>query len=94
VIDLRSIIPWDQELVFESVKKTSRVLIAHEDSLTMGFGAEVAARIADACFDWLDAPIGRVGAEDCFVPSAPNLELEVLPAVEDVRAAAERLLQY
>jgi 2-oxoisovalerate dehydrogenase E1 component len=94
VVDLRSIIPWDQEMVFESVKKTSRVLIAHEDSLTMGFGAEVAARIADACFDWLDAPIARVGADDCFVPSAPNLELEVLPAVEDVRAAAERLLQY
>jgi 2-oxoisovalerate dehydrogenase E1 component len=94
VIDLRSIIPWDQELVFESVKKTNRVLVAHEDSLTMGFGAEVVARIADQCFDWLDAPVARVGADDCFVPSAPTLELEVLPAVEDVRAAAERLLEY
>ena len=94
VIDLRSIAPWDHELVFESVKKTSRVLIAHEDSLTMGFGAEVAARISDECFDWLDAPVARVGSEDCFVPAAANLELEVLPAVEDVRAAAERLLRY
>ncbi len=94
VIDLRSIIPWDQELVFESVKKTNRVLIAHEDTVTMGFGAEVAARISDACFDWLDAPVARVGAEDCFVPAAMNLELEVLPAVEDVRVAAERLLEY
>jgi pyruvate/2-oxoglutarate/acetoin dehydrogenase E1 component len=52
------------------------------------------ARIADQCFDWLDAPVARVGADDCFIPSAPNLELEALPAVEDVRAAAERLLEY
>jgi 2-oxoisovalerate dehydrogenase E1 component len=94
VIDLRSIIPWDQEMVFESVKKTNRVMVAHEDSLTMGFGAEIVARIADECFDWLDAPVARVGADDCFIPSAPNLELEALPAVEDVRAAAERLLEY
>ena len=94
VIDLRSIMPWDKEMVFESVKKTSRVLVAHEDSLTMGFGAEVAACIADECFEWLDAPVGRVGAMDCFVPSATNLELEVLPSVDDVRQAAERLLSY
>ncbi len=94
VIDLRSIIPWDSEMVFESVKKTNRLLIAHEDTLTMGFGAEVAARVADECFEWLDAPIGRIGAKDCFVPAAPNLELEVLPSVETVRAGAEKVLSY
>jgi 2-oxoisovalerate dehydrogenase E1 component len=94
VIDLRSIIPWDTEMVFESVKKTNRLLIAHEDSLTMGFGAEIAARVADECFEWLDAPVGRVGAKDCFVPAAPNLELEVLPSAEGVRAAAEKVLSY
>ena len=94
VIDLRTLIPWDQECVFESIRKTSRVLIAHEDTLTMGFGAEVAAKVADECFDWLDAPVGRVGAKDCFIPSAANLELEVLPSVETIRAAAERVLAY
>ena len=94
VIDLRTLIPWDQECVFESIRKTSRVLIAHEDSLTMGFGAEVAAKVADECFDWLDAPVGRVGAKDCFIPSAANLELEVLPSVETICAAAERVLAY
>ena len=94
VIDLRTLIPWDQECVFESIRKSSRVLIAHEDTLTMGFGAEVAAMVADECFDSLDAPVGRVGAKDCFIPSAANLELEVLPSVETIRAAAERILAY
>ena len=94
VIDLRSIVPWDQERVFESIRKTNRVLIAHEDTVTMGFGAEVAARVADECFDWLDAPVARFGAKDCFIPSAANLEVEVLPSVETIRAAAERVLTY
>ena len=94
VIDLRSIIPWDQERVLESVKKTNRLLVAHEDTITMGFGAEVAAHVAEEGFDWLDAPVGRLGATDCFIPSAPNLELEVLPSVETVREAADRVLAY
>jgi 2-oxoisovalerate dehydrogenase E1 component len=94
VIDLRSIVPWDQELVFASVRKTGRILIAHEDSLTMGFGAEIAARIAEDCFDCLDAPVMRVGARDCFVPSAPALEAAVLPSVDGLRSALERLLAY
>ncbi len=94
VIDLRTLIPWDKERVFESVKKTNRLLIAHEDTVTMGFGAEIAACVADECISSLDGPIGRVGAKDSFVPSAANLELEVLPSVETVRAAAERVLAY
>lgn len=94
VIDLRTIIPWDKQAVFESVRRTNRVLVAHEDSLTMGFGAEIAAEIAQHCFDHLDAPVARVGAQDCFVPSAVNLEREVLPSEQSVRLAIERLLKY
>ncbi len=94
VIDLRSIAPLDEELIRRSVRKTSRVLVAHEDSLTMGFGAEVAARIAQNCFEYLDAPVRRVAAEDTFVPTAPNLETAVLPSAAGLRAAAEDLLRW
>ncbi|MBI4469091.1 MAG: tungsten formylmethanofuran dehydrogenase, partial [Acidobacteria bacterium] len=94
ILDLRSILPWDEELVYASVRKTSRVIVAHEDTLTMGFGAEVAARIAEHCFDVLDAPVLRVAAADSFVPTAPVLETAVLPSVDDLRAALEKLLAY
>ena len=94
VIDLRTIIPWDKQAVFESVRRTNRVVVVHEDSLTMGFGAEVAAEISRHCFDRLDAPVARVGAQDCFVPSAVNLERQVLPSEDSVRIAIERLLRY
>ncbi len=94
VIDLRSIVPLDIDGIVASARKTSRVLIAHEDAVFMGFGAEVAAQIAERCFDSLDAPILRVGAEDCFVPSAPNLEEAVLPQVADLSKAVEKLLSY
>ena len=94
VIDLRSIAPFDEEIIYRSVRKTSRVVIAHEDSLTMGFGAEIAARIAENSIDALDAPVKRVAARDTFVPSAPNLELAVLPSVESLRIAVEQVLKY
>lgn len=94
VIDLRSIVPLDEELIYRSVRKTNRVVIAHEDSLLMGFGAEIAARIASNYIDALDAPVTRVAAKDSFVPSAPNLELMVLPAVDDIREACEEVLSY
>ncbi len=94
VIDLRTIVPWDKQAVFESVRRTNRALVVHEDSLTMGFGAEIAAEIAEHCFDRLDAPVARVGAQDCFVPAAVTLEREVLPSEESVRLAMERLLRY
>src|SRR5205085_1708857 len=79
VLDLRSIVPMDYEAIYATARKTSRVLIAHEDSVFMGIGAEVAARLAENCLDALDAPVLRVGAADCFVPSAPNLEEAILP---------------
>src|SRR6516164_1731853 len=94
VIDLRTIVPMDEDLVFASVRKTNRVLVLHEDSLTLGWGAEIAARIASTCFDHLDAPILRVGAKDCFVPSAVSLEDEVLPSVNDLRAQVTKLIEY
>ncbi|HEY1213044.1 MAG TPA: dehydrogenase E1 component subunit alpha/beta [Bryobacteraceae bacterium] len=94
VLDLRSIVPLDEELIYTSVRKTSRVVVAHEDSLTMGFGAEVAARIAANCIDALDAPILRVAAKDSFVPSAPRLEEMVLPSTDDLRTALERTLLF
>jgi len=94
VIDLRSIVPLDEELIYRSVRKTNRVLIVHEDGLTGGFGAEVVARIAENCIGSLDGPVVRVAAKDTFVPSAPNLELVVLPSIADVRRGAEKAMQY
>ncbi len=94
VVDLRSIVPLDEETIFQSVRKTSRVVVAHEDTLTMGFGAEVAARIGENFFDHLDAPVVRVAARDSFVPSAANLELAVLPSVEDLERAVDKVVRY
>ncbi len=94
VIDLRTIVPMDEELVFNSIKKTNRVLVLHEDAVTMGWGAEVVARIAANCFDDLDAPVLRLGAKDSFVASAVSIEDEVLPSVEDFRREVTRLLEY
>lgn len=94
VIDLRSLSPYDWEAIRTSVEKTSRVLIAHEDNRSFGFGAEIAARIADELFSSLDAPVGRVAALDTWVAYNPLLEDEILPQVDDVVAEAERLLRY
>ena len=94
VIDLRTIVPMDEEIVFNSVKKTNRVLVLHEDAVTIGWGAEVVARIAANCFNYLDAPVLRVGAKDSFVASAVSLEDEVLPSVEDLRREVTKLLRY
>ena len=94
VLDLRSIVPLDEELIYNSVRKTNRVVIAHEDSLTMGFGAEVAARIATNCIDALDAPVLRVAARDSFVPSAPTLEALILPSAIELRTAVEQVLNF
>jgi 2-oxoisovalerate dehydrogenase E1 component len=94
VIDLRTLSPWDQEAVYASVKKTSRVIVAYEDSLSWGYGAEIAARIADDCFPWLDAPVKRVASTDTFVGYAPQLEDAILPQVETFRKAYEEIVKF
>jgi len=94
VIDLRTLSPWDEEAVFASVRKTGRVIVATEDSLSWGYGAEIAARIADECFAWLDAPVRRVASADTFVGYAPALEDATLPQVETFRQAYVELAAY
>ncbi len=94
VIDLRSLAPYDWDSVRASVEKTNRVIVAHEDSVSWGYGAEVAARIADELFDELDAPVRRVGALDTWVGYHPQLEHAILPQVDDLAREAERLLAY
>jgi 2-oxoisovalerate dehydrogenase E1 component len=94
ILDLRSLNPYDWELISASVKKTNRVLVAHEDMISWGFGAEIAARIADELFDFLDAPVRRLGAKDVYVPYHPVLEDAVLPQVSDVVRACKELAGY
>ena len=94
VIDLRTLSPWDEDTVFTSVKKTGRVIVATEDALSWGYGAEIAAKIADECFAWLDAPVKRVASADAFVGYAPSLEDATLPQVETFRTAYLDIVRY
>jgi 2-oxoisovalerate dehydrogenase E1 component len=94
VIDLRTLSPLDTETIFESVRKTNRVLIAHEDIEFMGFGSEVAALVGTHCFPSLDAPVQRVAAKFSMIPQAPNLESIILPSKKDVLEATRTLLSY
>ncbi len=94
IIDLRTLSPYDWNAVAESVKKTSRVIVAHEDSLSWGYGAEIAARISNELFEYLDAPVRRVAALDTFVAYAPQLEDAILPQSVDVLAAINELHRY
>jgi 2-oxoisovalerate dehydrogenase E1 component len=94
VIDLRSIVPLDWGTIAKYTRKTSRVVIAHEDQLTCGFGAEIAARISDELFEHLDAPIKRVAALDCPVAYAPVLEERILPGTPDVLHAVKAVMKY
>jgi len=94
VLDLRTLAPYDWEAIRTSVEKTSRVIVAHEDCVSWGYGAELAARIADEMFHHLDAPVRRVGAMDTWVGYHPQLENAILPQVEDLVREIERLLAY
>jgi 2-oxoisovalerate dehydrogenase E1 component len=94
VIDLRTLSPWDQEAVYASVKKTGRAIVLYEDSLSWGYGAEIAARIADDCFPWLDAPVKRVASADTWVGYAPQLEDAILPQIADIRQAVEEIAAF
>ncbi len=94
VIDLRSLTPLDMDCISESVRKTSKVIVTHEDAVSFGIGAEVAARIADELFSWLDAPVKRVGAKDVWVGYSPRLEEAVLPQVEDVLRAITEVVSF
>lgn len=94
VIDLRSLSPYDWPAIRASVMKTSRVIVAHEDCLSWGYGAEISARIANELFGHLDAPVGRIGALDTWVAYNPELENEILPQAEDLMREAERILSY
>jgi 2-oxoisovalerate dehydrogenase E1 component len=94
VIDLRTLSPWDREAVFASTKKTNRVIVAYEDSLSWGYGAEIAAAIAQECFAWLDAPVMRIASTDTFVGYAPSLEDAILPQVDDFKRAFQEIAAF
>lgn len=94
VVDLRTLVPFDEETVLASVKKTGRCVVVHEDQLTGGFGGEVVARIADRAFSWLDAPVRRVAFADRPVPYAKSLEQILMPTTDKVLAAARSVLAY
>lgn len=94
IIDLRTIIPWDKEMVLESVKKNGRVLMVHEDTSTTGFGAEVCATIAKEAFNYLDAPVHRLAAKDSHIPYHPNFEDDVLPNEDKVYAELVSLVNF
>ncbi len=94
VLDLRSLIPIDKEAIFSSVKKTGKILIVHEDTLTGGIGGEIAALISDNCFEFLDAPIKRIASPDTPIPFAPTLEDHFLPNTKKVLSALKSLAKY
>ena len=94
IVDLRSLSPFDMDAVATSVRKTNRVLVAYEDGLSWGYGAEIAARVADELFEWLDAPVRRIASRDCWVAYAPQLEEVILPQVPDVVSAIRELAAF
>ena len=94
IIDLRTILPWDKQAVLASVRKTSKVIVLHEDTHTGGFGAEIAATIAEEAFEHLDAPPRRITAPDTPVPFTPALERAFIPQVADVAAGLRSLAEY
>ena len=94
MLDLRSLLPFDEDLILESVRRTSRALVVHEATLTGGVGAEFAARISEKAFEYLDAPVKRVAGLDCPVAYAPTVEDVILPQTDGIAEAARELLEY
>lgn len=94
IVDLRTVMPWDKQAVLDSARKTSKVLVLHEDTRTGGFGAEIAATIAEEAFEHLDGPVRRIAAPDTPVPFSPPLEKAFIPQVEDVVAGLRELAEY
>jgi 2-oxoisovalerate dehydrogenase E1 component len=94
ILDLRTIVPWDEEAVFAAVRRTGKVLIVHEDTRTCGFGAELAARISEEVFEYLDAPIRRLATADVPSPCHDTLFDAVMPTTAKVQAALAELLRY
>jgi 2-oxoisovalerate dehydrogenase E1 component len=94
ILDLRTLSPYDWNAIAASVKKTGRVIVAHEDSKSWGYGAEIAARVGEELFEFLDAPVRRIGALDTFVGYNPALENTILPQVSDLVDAIRRLQRY
>ena len=94
LIDLRSLNPYDWETIAASIQKTNRVIVAYEDTLSWGYGAEIAARIAEELFEHLDAPVRRVAAKDTFIAYQPVLESAILPQVQDLYLAMKEVVEY
>jgi pyruvate/2-oxoglutarate/acetoin dehydrogenase E1 component len=94
VIDLRTLLPLDDEAIVETVRRTNRVLIVHEDTRTGGIAGEITSRINETCFEWLDAPVLRVTAADVPLPYSPPLEDYVLPQTSDIVRALRRIVAY
>jgi 2-oxoisovalerate dehydrogenase E1 component beta subunit len=94
ILDLRTVIPWDKKAVLRSVEKTSKVIVLHEDTRTGGFGAEIAATIAEEAFEHLDAPVKRITAPDTPVPFSPPLEKAFIPQVDGVASGLQDLAEY
>ncbi len=94
IVDIRTINPLDEEAIFASVKKTGKAIVIHEDTITAGFGAEIAARITDSCFEHLDGPVKRIAGKDAFIPYHPNLENDILPNRDKIYDALKELLNY
>jgi 2-oxoisovalerate dehydrogenase E1 component len=93
ILDLRTLLPWDKDAVEQTVKKTNRVLILHEDTLTGGIGAEISAWINENMFEYLDAPVMRVASLDTAIPFAPTLEKNFLPPIR-LKGKIEEIMKY
>ena len=94
VIDIRTLIPLDEDTIYNSVKKTNKAIVIHEDTLTGGFGAEIASRISDNCFKFLDGPVKRIASKDSHIPYSPILEAAILPSREEVYKGIRALLEF